>query len=295
MRRIDIAYIKEVFANEGCTILSDAYTNGNTRIYYICNEGHYVNTTWRYWKNGQRCKICGVSKGAETNSADIAVIRAEFERIGYTLVSDRYVCGEKLEYVCSKGHTGYVDYYIFKWREQRCKQCNLDTKLSARFEYVKEALSKEHYTLLSTEYKSAHDFIECTCPNGHKYKTRWYNWKTGHRCNKCARIRYSVIYSGDRSPSWRGGLSLNNYCSAWQDNEYRQYIKDRDKNTCQNPYCFKMSNKLSIHHIDYNKSNCHPNNLITLCVSCNSMANRSRKWHSLWYQTIMNKKFKYMY
>jgi len=37
--------------------------------------------------------------------------------------------------------------------------------------------------------------------------------------------------------------------------------------------------KLSVHHIDYNKYNLNPDNLITLCVSCHSKTNHNReKW-----------------
>ena len=32
---------------------------------------------------------------------------------------------------------------------------------------------------------------------------------------------------------------------------------------------------------------CGPENLITLCVSCNSRANFHRKWHKDWYQIII--------
>ena len=53
--------------------------------------------------------------------------------------------------------------------------------------------------------------------------------------------------------------------------------------------------RLSIHHIDYDKKNCHPSNLITVCIGCNGRANTDRDWHKSWYQTIMSKKFGYKY
>lgn len=45
--------------------------------------------------------------------------------------------------------------------------------------------------------------------------------------------------------------------------------------------------KLVVHHIDYNKKNCKPYNLITLCNSCNSRANNNRKQHEKFYKSIM--------
>jgi hypothetical protein len=35
--------------------------------------------------------------------------------------------------------------------------------------------------------------------------------------------------------------------------------------------------KLSIHHIDYNKENCKDDNLITLCRGCNAIVNYGRE------------------
>lgn len=100
---------------------------------------------------------------------------------------------------------------------------------------------------------------------------------------------------GKNSPHWRGGRSYKDYCPIWSDKGYKADIKERDNNVCQNSYCFKSDNVLHIHHIDYNKKNCHPSNLITVCRACNSRANIDRDWHTEWYQTIMNKKFGYNY
>ena len=53
-------------------------------------------------------------------------------------------------------------------------------------------------------------------------------------------------------------------------------------------YCNgKHLHKLHVHHIDYNKKNCKKSNLITICRSCNSMANKDRSWHKAWYNAIM--------
>lgn len=57
------------------------------------------------------------------------------------------------------------------------------------------------------------------------------------------------------------------YCNEWRDKEYK---KDLRKDYCENVDC-KGNYKLLInHHIDLNKKNCHPSNIMTLCVSCSS-------------------------
>ena len=96
---------------------------------------------------------------------------------------------------------------------------------------------------------------------------------------------------GDLNPNWQGGIQCEPYCDVWLDKEYKQSIKDRDGNRCLNPDCRCNSNRLTLHHIDYNKKNCHPFNLITLCNSCNVRANKDRRWHRFWYKAIIYQRY----
>lgn len=80
---------------------------------------------------------------------------------------------------------------------------------------------------------------------------------------------------GPANPNWKGGISCEPYCDVWLDKQYKNSIKERDNNVCQNCGIIKMlslkvfSADLSIHHINYIKKDCLPNNLITICNSCN--------------------------
>ena len=96
---------------------------------------------------------------------------------------------------------------------------------------------------------------------------------------------------GDKNPNWRGGISYNDYCPIFSDNEFKQMIKDRDGNKCLNPYCNHKSTLLHVHHINYDKQECNSLNLITLCVRCNCFANYDRDWHQLWYSTIIKHRY----
>jgi len=64
----------------------------------------------------------------------------------------------------------------------------------------------------------------------------------------------------------------------------REAIRKRDDYVCQicNVRQDKLKNrfkKLDVHHIDYNKKNCDPKNLIALCKNCHIKTNYNRdKW-----------------
>ena len=84
------------------------------------------------------------------------------------------------------------------------------------------------------------------------------------RCKKCAN---KLIYN----PNWQGGKSFELYPFNF-NKELKELIRRRDNYKCKK--CGKaqieLKRKLHIHHKDFNKQNCNPNNLISLCNSCHN-------------------------
>lgn len=92
--------------------------------------------------------------------------------------------------------------------------------------------------------------------------------------------------SGERHPNWQGGISNLPYPFGF-NRKLRNQIKSRDGCRCQNPDCWGVTKKISVHHIDYDKNNCDPENLLVLCISCNSRANYRRGYWTETYYRIM--------
>lgn len=84
---------------------------------------------------------------------------------------------------------------------------------------------------------------------------------------------FGVRRYGEENPNWRGGLSFEPYPLGW-NNTFKEQIRYRDGYRCQNPICgipeTECNRKLSVHHIDYNKENINPINLISLCSKCHA-------------------------
>ena len=79
---------------------------------------------------------------------------------------------------------------------------------------------------------------------------------------------------GEDHPNWLGGKSFEPYGLAF-NKDLKNIIRTRDKK-CM--VCGKLGKeKLSVHHIDYNKHNNNPNNLISLCRSCHIKTNYKRE------------------
>lgn len=120
----------------------------------------------------------------------------------------------------------------------------------------------------------------------------WRGGKTTQTCQSCGRAfrAYSerkycssaCFYqanTGDSNNAWAGGLSAEKHDHGSSIIQLRNRIKKRDRFRCA--FCGKTTGRLHTHHIDYDKYNHDPSNLITLCTSCHSRTNYNREfWQS---------------
>lgn len=103
----------------------------------------------------------------------------------------------------------------------------------------------------------------------------------GKHLSEEARKKISISrtgnWGGDKNPAWLGGISFEPYSLDWTQTLKRS-IRERDKYTCQICGSFQTDKEFCVHHIDYNKKNCNPTNLITLCRSCHGKTSANRKY-----------------
>jgi hypothetical protein len=91
---------------------------------------------------------------------------------------------------------------------------------------------------------------------------------------------------GENHPNWLGGISNGEYPFDFSKS-LKNKIKNRDNFHCK--ICDKKTNKLAIHHIDYNKQNTNEENLISLCYKCHSITNYNRNEWELFLSNIIKK------
>ncbi len=130
---------------------------------------------------------------------------------------------------------------------------------------------------------------------GEKLLREFYRIKNNknHFCNReCAGKWRSINYNGENNPSWLGGSSFLPYSPEFNQ-ELKAFIKKRDQYKCQNPDCGvpdKECIQFDVHHINYNKLNSDPINLITLCNSCHTKTLSNRKYWQSFYEDIQIKR-----
>lgn len=109
-------------------------------------------------------------------------------------------------------------------------------------------------------------------------QTSWLKGTKGLRSANKGSFRKGQ-YSGSKHPMWKGGISSEPYPFNF-NKELKELIRKRDNYQCQlcgMPECENIK-KLDIHHIDYDKKNLNPKNLISLCRNCHMKTNYNREY-----------------
>ena len=84
---------------------------------------------------------------------------------------------------------------------------------------------------------------------------------------------------GEKHWNWQGGKSFEPYGLEFNE-DLKEVIRNRDRRKCVICEKTELENgeKLTVHHIDYEKLNNNPNNLISLCHSCHSKTNYNKDY-----------------
>ena len=101
--------------------------------------------------------------------------------------------------------------------------------------------------------------------------------RTGTHLSLKTRRKIGNAQKGKKNWGWKGGVSFEPYTTDWTDT-LRRSIRERDHYVCQLCGALQSDKTFCVHHKDYIKSNCSPDNLITLCSKCHLKTNENRKY-----------------
>jgi len=263
--------VKSEFAENGCTLLAKEYKKNSIRMAYICSCGNRSEVSWTQFKNGTRCRSCGVKKQSDKRRFSYEYVKKEFEKQGCILLSKEYIDSQtKLDYVCTCGSESQISFSNFR-SGKRCRKCASDrTAKLQRLDYaeVSQAFADAECELLSLGYKNAHQKLDYICSCGNIAQITYANFRKGNRCEQCSREKRS----GSSHYKWNPNLTDEERII---NRDYREYIKWRTAVYVRDNYVCQICNKkgkLNAHHIESYRDNpslrTEINNGITMCEDC---------------------------
>ena len=116
-----------------------------------------------------------------------------------------------------------------------------------------------------------------------KYRENMIKKHTGKKQREETIKKRVEKIKGENHYNWREGISNQGYPNEWTD-DLKESIRKRDDYICQMCGIHQdeledlRNKKLDCHHIDYDKDNLNPNNLISLCRNCHMKTNQNRKY-----------------
>lgn len=123
-----------------------------------------------------------------------------------------------------------------------------------------------------------------------KTKNHWSEIRKGkvsgnkdnhYKLSEITKEKMGEAKRGMKHPNWQGGKSFEPYSIDWTET-LKRAIRERDNYICQ--LCSQYGN--NVHHKDYDKKDCDPTNLITLCKRCNSRVNFNRNYWIRYFKSI---------
>jgi len=171
-------------------------------------------------------------------------------------------------------------------RTQKCKKCGTIFKYNKFVPYCFDCYDLQFVTKCQEcgkPIKKKRKYVV----NSHNYEIVKDKVRLGKKGLNHRFIKSEMIYCSNKCailqerPYYYEGISDEIYPHDFNE-ILKSKIKKRDNNQCQ--LCGAKQD-LVIHHIDYNKENNEPTNLITLCKSCHPKTNYKRK---TWVQLFSN-------
>jgi hypothetical protein len=184
--------------------------------------------------------------------------------------------------ICDCGNKTVVVGHLL--RSGKAKSCGCLRKETASKLSRKDITGERFGRLIVLKYshfgqaKEHKSFWKCRCDCGNEVIVSRSNLKSNNTTS-CGCFREEIHFRnavGENNPMWRGGVSEEAYPVEW-NKKLREKIRHRDGFACAICGGIQANKNLDVHHIDYDKSNLSPENLISLCSSCHTRTTASKQ------------------
>lgn len=122
-RRYDFDYVRNYFKQQKCELLENSYKNLISKLEYRCHCGKISKITFRDFRDGKRCKNCGIQKSSETRKHTFRYVQDYFKQQKCELLESSYTGNKrKIKFLCICGKKGITSFSNFQ-KGVRCHHC----------------------------------------------------------------------------------------------------------------------------------------------------------------------------
>lgn len=247
----------------------------------FCNHKCYIKFRFFGFKKIVKCDYCKI----------------KFEKYKIEIKSNKHnFCSRQCSALWVKKFLRGVKHPTFSGKVVKCLICN-----KKKLVHKKGMNKNKHYfcsqkcfkIFIQKEKIKNIIIIKCDyCKKKLSYYKSQIKKAKHHFCNRLCKENWeSIFFKGKNHPNYINGGSF--YPSEF-NNKLREFIRKRDSHRCQNLECgipqLELLHSLDVHHIDYNKKNCDPINLIALCRKCHVKTKFNHKYWQNYYENIQIKR-----
>jgi len=193
----------------------------------------------------------------------------------------------KVYYCISSFCNNIISYYTWKYGNKRCQSCGKIKNITNLNKITKNILFNEYIENKKTCKKIGEE--NKVNPRSISKLLKIYNIRK-HLFKELYSKENNPFFGKHHTDKFKKRLSLINGGTGipYENSDYppefnknlKEAIRQRDNYICQICGCSQLENGrcLDVHHINYDKKNNNPNNLISLCHPCHMKTNKNRKY-----------------
>lgn len=201
VKKLSLENVSKIFEENGCVLLSKEYINNSSYLDFKCVCGNDDKVTLAKFKEGRRCKECGIKKVKEKLSLSYDYVQNYFLEHGCILLSDRYEnSNTDIWYLCACGKLSKTTFGNYKYHEsKRCRKCSLKivhSKNRRSLKEIQDYFAEFGCELITDNYINTKQTLKYVCRCGNKEATtNFESFSTGKKtCSNCMNVKYDFKY-----------------------------------------------------------------------------------------------------
>jgi len=207
--RDTIENMNKLAASRGGICLSKKYVGARSRLKWCCSSGHVWFASPNSIRQGSWCRRCAFKRMADHRSDTIEEMQSIAESHGGKCLSTEYQNQKtRLNLICAEGHTWEAQAVRLKsggW----CPYCAKKRIWGDPIIALQEIAEKRGGSLVSKRYTDNITPLKWRCADGHLWKARPANIKSGKWCPYCYGNVTKTIEEVRKEAREKGGTLLS--------------------------------------------------------------------------------------